>query len=86
MCSTASTAGGWTGPAAASDASVPVGAYGLTMTVRETANMPTPLPDLQTVADAMEAGFNELGDRKSSPTDTDYLDLAERVPLLSATP
>ncbi len=56
------------------------------MTVRETANMPTPLPDLQTVANAIEAGFNELGDRKSSPTDTDYLDLAERVPLLSATP
>ncbi len=34
------------------------------MTVRETANMPTPLPDLQ----------------------TDYLDLAERVLLLFATP
>lgn len=48
--------------------------------------MPTPLPDLQTVANAIEAGFNELGDRKSSPTDTDYHDLTERVPLLSATP
>jgi len=33
-----------------------------------------------------EAGFSELGDRKSSPTDTDYLDLAERVLLLFATP
>ncbi len=56
------------------------------MTERQTADMPTPLPDLQAVADAIEAGFNELEDRKSSPTDTDYLDLAERVLLLFATP